>query len=72
MERINGLVWMLKIALGSSVTMPLLYTEGGGRISFLLLYDTRSALLLRPFVLHRSEQKLYLWAIGERKQVSAV
>ena len=56
-----GLVWMLALALGSSVIMPLLYTEGMDVSRFYYGTDTRIfALLLGAFLgLHRSEQKLY-------------
>ena len=56
-----GLVWMLALALGSSVIMPLLYTEGMDVSRFYYGTDTRLfALLLGAFLgLHRSEQKLY-------------
>ena len=69
-----GLVWMLVLALGSSVTMPLLYTEGMDVSRFYYGTDTRLfALLLGAFLgLHRSEQKLYPLGTMKGNVISSV
>ena len=69
-----GLVWMLVLALGSSVIMPLLYTEGMDVSRFYYGTDTRLfALLLGAFLgLHRSEQKLYPLGTMKGNVISSV
>ena len=65
---------MLVLALGSSVIMPLLYTEGMDVSRFYYGTDTRLfALLLGAFLgLHRSEQKLYPLGTMKGNVISSV